>query len=331
MTALSNNCVPQMPLSSHHQDKSSMAKSCIVPSTPVSVQNSLLTTSSLSYLDLESIAIPKSIPHQTQDLTPYDNDDDDLEYFSEPFFTEEELDSVAGLEMHALPIIPTGFKEDNPYIMATNDMKRNLLPGDMGTHGHYYMVLNGRTCSVHHGWDATTNDAKESWQDVFLENHVGPPGYYCHKAVEQEATLPPRTPPSSPHHRATGCCSYSDKYMATPHSAPSSPSISKRRMQSPFAGHLLNLSNIFHMPQSTKAGRPASTSTSKSYILTLGPSRVIPSLLQKDIWERVPVYWVVKKGRHPGVFHGIVIKAATAEQACMHFVQAFMDGKILQM
>lgn len=76
---------------------------------------------------------------------------EDDEYFSEPFFTSEELDGVHGLGGPP-PVIPTGFKEDDPYLKAKNDIKRGLLPGDSGLGGQYYVVLNGSTCGVHRGW-----------------------------------------------------------------------------------------------------------------------------------------------------------------------------------
>ena len=74
-------------------------------------------------------------------------------YFSDLFFTSEELDGIPGLGGPP-PTIPTGLKEDDPYLKAKNDIKRGLLPGDSGLGGHYYVVLNGHTCGVHRGWYA---------------------------------------------------------------------------------------------------------------------------------------------------------------------------------
>ncbi|KAK0188509.1 hypothetical protein F5146DRAFT_1002590 [Armillaria mellea] len=362
MTALNNKCVPQTPPSSRRQQNSSTAKSPLYtghvpPSTPSSIPSSLSTASSLSCSDTKSIPMPEIIPHQTQGPVLCNDDD---EYFSEPFFMAEELDGIDGLGFYALPVIPTSFKEDDPYIKATNDMKRNLLPGDSSTHGRYYVVLNGRTCGVHQGWDATAksvlnfpsasffraeshSDTEESWRDAFLEDRVGPPGYQRHEPIKQEADLPPRTPPSSPHCSTARCHNYCDEYATPSYSALSSPSPYKAKKQSPFVDHPLNPSDIFSAPQSPKAGSSARALTSKSYRPTPGSLRTVPPLLRNDIWERVLAYWVVMKGRHPGVFHGIsaaqqagaepnsVIKAAMAEQACMRFVQAFMDSEISQM
>lgn len=118
--------------------------------TPGSIQSSLSTASSLLSSDVESVATSENIPHQSPGPVLCD-DDDNEEYFSEPFFMPEELDSVNGLGTYALPVIPASFKKDNLYIKATNDMRRNLLHEDSGTCSQYYVVLNGRTCSVHHG------------------------------------------------------------------------------------------------------------------------------------------------------------------------------------
>ncbi|KAK0184700.1 hypothetical protein F5146DRAFT_1006415 [Armillaria mellea] len=338
MTALNNKRVPQTPPSSHHQQNSSTAKSPsytghVPPSTLGSILSSLSTVSSLSYSDTKSIPMPEIIPHQTQGPVLCNNND---EYFSEPFFMAEELNGVNGLGFYAPPVIPTSFKEDDPYIKATNDMKRNLLPGDSSTHGQYYVVLNGRTCGVHWGCDT-----EESWRDAFLEDHVGPLGYQHHEPIEQEADLPPRTPPSSPHCSTARCCNYCDEYATPSYSAPSSPSPYKVKKQSPFVDHPLNPSDIFSAPQSPKAGSSARASTLKSYRPTPGSSRTIPPLLWNDIWKQVPAYWVVMKGHHPGVFHGIsaarqagaepnsVIKAATVEEACHHISPGFTFKDII--
>ncbi|PBK82025.1 hypothetical protein ARMGADRAFT_1090696 [Armillaria gallica] len=115
---------------------------------------------------------------------------EDNKYFIKPFFISEELDSIHGLGGPP-PVIPTGFKEDNPYLKAKNDIKRGLLPGDSGLSGKYYVVLNGSTCGVHWGWYATSTavlmfasasfyqalscpDAEKGWKDTWLEQCVGP-------------------------------------------------------------------------------------------------------------------------------------------------------------
>ncbi|KAK0185100.1 hypothetical protein F5146DRAFT_1005723 [Armillaria mellea] len=334
MTALNNKRVPQTPPSSHHQQNSSTEKSPsytghVPPSTLGSIPSSLSTVSSLSYSDTKSIPKPEIIPHQTQGPVLCNNND---EYFSEPFFMAEELNGVDGLGFYAPPVIPTSFKEDDPYIKATNDMKRNLLPGDSSTHGQYYVVLNGRTCGVHWGWDATAksvlnftsasffqaescSDTEESWRDAFLEDHVGPLGYQHHEPIEQEADLPPRTPPSSPHCSTARCCNYCDEYVTPSYSAPSSPSPYKVKKQSPFVDHPLNPSDIFSAPQSPKAGSSARASTLKSYRPTPGSSCTIPPLLWNDIWNSA--------ARQAGAEPNSVIKAATAEEACHHISSGF--------
>ncbi|KAK0436353.1 hypothetical protein EV421DRAFT_1907970 [Armillaria borealis] len=194
---------------------------------------------------------------------------EDAEYFSELFFTSEELDGVHGLG-GSPPVILTGFKEDDLYLKAKNDIKRGLLPGDSGMGGQYYVVLNGSTCGVHRKWYAMSMavltfadasfyralshpDAEKGWKDVWLEKHVG---------LHQPLLHPP---PSSPYH-----------------------------------------------------------STASQTV--------------QDSNKEQTFYWVVTSGFHPGIFPGINdARLAGAdmneswkafisiEQACMSFVEAFMD------
>ncbi|PBK94305.1 hypothetical protein ARMGADRAFT_1029445 [Armillaria gallica] len=88
---------------------------------------------------------------------------EDDEYFSEPFFMSEELNSVHGLGGPP-PVIPTGFKEDDPYLKMKNDIKSSC--------------------------NQLTILAEKGWKDTWLEQCVGPHQLLLH-------------PPSSSPHDST--------------------------------------------------------------------------------------------------------------------------------
>ncbi|KAK0444513.1 uncharacterized protein EV420DRAFT_1484633 [Desarmillaria tabescens] len=227
MMVLNNNHVPQTPHSSCCQEKSSMAQSPLY--TGHSAQHSHFCME-LSIDHVKPFILRHKIHHnasehlhQTQEPIPC-NYNNDVEYFSEPFFMLEELNSVDGLETYAPLIIPAGFKENDPYIKATNNMKKNISPGDLGTHSSYHMVLNGKTCSVHQGWDTTSKLVLNFMSASFFQVDS------CSDAKES--------------------CHLSFHLIL--------PSPSKGRKPSLFAGHPLNPLNIFGALQSLKAGSSAS-------------------------------------------------------------------------
>ncbi|PBK86310.1 hypothetical protein ARMGADRAFT_1035755 [Armillaria gallica] len=109
---------------------------------------------------------------------------EDDEYFSEPFFTSEEFDGVHGLGGPP-PVIPTGFKEDDPYLKVKNDIKRGPIQTKQGHDMQYlhnvhvvplhdwFKITQRNFCQVHphFHWEECVF-LPEEIQDMVINNHM---------------------------------------------------------------------------------------------------------------------------------------------------------------